>query len=531
MDKTLELEQVIGQKLLLGFDGTQISAPLIDMLRQYKAAGVTLFRSMNVEDPAQVRRLTDDLQRVARQAGLPPLLVALDQEGGQLMAFGDGTPFPGNLALGAVGSTDLAYQTGRALGRELAAVGVNINYAPVCDVNINPRNPGLGVRSYGEDPRQVAELAAAAVRGIQSVGVAATAKHFPGHGDTSSDSHHGTPVVEHDLKRLREVELPPFAAAIQAGVHLVMSAHIALPQVAERGDLPATLSRRVLHGILRQELGFEGLIVTDAMDMKAIRQGEAIGEEAVAAAAAGADLLLLTRFVDQGLVYHTLLQAAQRGLLSSDELHASSGRVQHLKSWLAGQSQPDLGVVGCAEHQALALETARRSVTVVRDQGGRLPLPRRGRWLAALPIPDNLTPADTSSMVKIMLADMLRRYHPEVVEFNFPLNPSPEHIRALLAQIEPGDQVILGTIDAATQPGQAELARAVLDSGAAVTLVALRTPYDLEVFPQAPLYLCTYSILESSMQALAEVLCGEIPAQGRLPVSIPGLYARGHCWR
>ncbi len=231
------------------------------------------------------------------------------------MAIGEGTTaLPGNMALGATGSAQLARKAGAVLGQELAAMGINVNYAPNCDVNINPHNPVIGIRSFGEKPEDVARLASAMIEGIQSAGVAATAKHFPGHGDTSGDSHHGLPSVPHNLERLQQVEFVPFQAAIGSGVKLMMTAHLALPAIDGPDAPPATLSRQILHDLLREELGFEGVTVTDAMDMGAIRQGQALGEDAVRAAAAGADLLLLTSNPDdQRRVYESLLNAFQCG--------------------------------------------------------------------------------------------------------------------------------------------------------------------------------------------------------------------------
>jgi beta-N-acetylhexosaminidase len=525
---------MIGQKLLIAFHGKDRLPPeAVEAILAYRPGGITLFRSLNIDTPAQVRQLTGLLQQAARQAGLPPLLIAADQEGGQLMAIGEGaTQLPGNLALGATGSADLARQAGEVLGIELRAMGVNIDYAPCCDVNVNPNNPVIGTRSFGEDPQSVAELSAALVAGLQSRGVAAAAKHFPGHGDTARDSHHGIPVVPHALERLRRVEFPPFAAAIAAGVKLVMTAHLALPAVDGRSDLPATLSPAVIRGLLRGELGFAGVVVTDALDMKAIRQGEALGDEAVRSAAAGADLLLVTSNpLDQRRVHTSLEQALQLGQLDAAEVRASAGRILALKDWLAGQGPPpDLSVVGCASHRAVADEIAARSVTLVRDQAGLLPIrPQEGqRLVVILPRPQDLTPADTSSYVVPALAEALRAYHMDVTELILPHAPQEQDIAFALQQLRPTDIVILGTLNAFTRPEQAALARALLRSGNPVVIAALRMPYDLAAFPEAPTYVCTYSVLEPSLRALARALFGQAPSRGRLPVSIPGLYPVGH---
>jgi len=522
----LTLEQAIGQKLMLSFAGIEPSAEILAALKRQHVGGVALFRALNVENPAQVRTLTAALQQAAAETGQPPLLVAADQEGGQLMALGNGpTPFPGNLALGATGSEDLAQRVGTAIGRELAAMGINVNFAPVCDVIINPQNPVVGTRSFGEDPRLVARLSAAKIRGIQAAGVAATAKHFPGHGDTTLDSHDGTPIVLHDMARLRRVELPPFAAAVRAGVRLVMTAHIALPALHDGLNLPATLSPRILRGLLREELGFAGVIVSDALDMRAIEQGPGLVIDAIAALSAGVDLLILNHTTaEQRAVYAGALQAVRRALLSPEEVLASAQRVLALKRWLAQHPQPSLDVVGCAEHRALALEVASRAVTLVRDTAGRLPLrlAPEARLAAVVPHPADLTPADTSSYITPSLAQALRRHHAPVDEFIMPLNPSEADVEALRAQLSRYALVVVGTINATVHPGQAALVNALLNDDVGMVAVALRMPYDGLAYPTAPTYVCVYSIQPPAMEALAQALFGQVPFAGQLPVSMPG---------
>jgi beta-N-acetylhexosaminidase len=524
-------ENLIGQKLLLAFDGKEPSPEIIAALQNYRPAGLTLFRSLNIDNPTQVRQLTDSLQHLALEFNLPPLLIAVDQEGGQLMAVGEGTtPLPGNMALGATGSTELARRAGAVLGQELAAMGINVNYAPICDVNINPQNPVIGIRSFGENPKEVAFLASATIEGIQSAGVAATAKHFPGHGDTSGDSHHRLPSVPYNLERLHKVEFPPFRAAVGADVKLMMTAHLALPALDGPNAPPATLSRNILHGLLREELGFEGVIVTDAMDMKAIRQGDALGVEAVKAATAGADLLLLTSSPnDQQRAYKSLLQAIQNGVLNLEATTASVERVLSLKRWLSVQPQLDLSVIGSAAHLVVATEIAERSITLVRDHAGLLPLRLKPnhRIAAIVPKPIDLTPADTSSYITPKLAQAVQHYHPNVIEYIISFAPNAREATGLLEQLHNYDMLILGTLNAYASPSQTEFVRQALKLNIPTIIVALRLPYDLMVFPEAETYICTYSILEPSMQALAKALFGKLPFGGRLPVSIPGLYPMG----
>lgn len=531
------VDEKIGQRLMLAFVGKErIPDEFLQAMRAYKPAGITLFRSLNIDNPAQLRHLTGLLQDAAREAGLPPLLIAADQEGGQLMTIGAGvTQLPGNMALGAVGDPALAWRAGEVLGRELKAMGVNVNYAPCCDVNVNPENPVVGIRSFGADPAMVGELAGALVKGIQSLGVAATAKHFPGHGDVAADSHYGLPRVSHRMDRLQQVELPPFQSAIKADVRLVMTAHVALTDLDGPDAPPATLSASVLKGLLRAQLGFRGVSITDAMDMHAIGQGEELGQNAVRAALAGADLLLMASVpADQRCVFDSLKRAVEDGSLKSEDFDQSLERIAALKRWIAEPSiQPDLSVVGSTAHQQVAAEIAQRSVTLVRNEAGLLPLhlEPEARVAVVVPKPKDLTPADTSSYVVPMLAAAMRAHHPHVEEFTLSSTPEDAEVAALLERLHGYDLIVLGTINAFAQPGQVSLVSQALKLGIPTIVVALRLPYDLAAFPAAQTYACSYSILEPSMRALADAIFGKKPFVGHLPVSIPGLYSPGYAIR
>ncbi|HET7142566.1 MAG TPA: glycoside hydrolase family 3 N-terminal domain-containing protein [Anaerolineales bacterium] len=528
----MNLEQRVGQKLLLAFECKVLRSEVIDAFQKYLPCGVTLFRPFNIDNPSQTRALTDSFQRLARELHLPPLLIATDQEGGQLMSIGDGTPLPGNMALGAAHSTELARRAGEVLGRELSALGINVNYAPCADVNINPNNPVVGIRSFGEDPDLVGELAAALIKGMQSQGVAATTKHFPGHGDTASDSHHGLPTVPHQLDRLHTVEFPPFKAAIQADTKLVMTAHLGIPSIDGADAPPATMSRNILTSLLRHELGFKGVIITDALDMHAIRQGDMLGVDAVRAVNAGADLLLVMSVpADHKRVYESLLQAARTSQLNLTELDESLERIHSLKEWLGSQPPaPDLSVIQCAQHMQVANEIAEKSITLVRDHANLLPISLKPEQCIAVivPTPEDLTPADTSSYITPKLADSLREYHSLVDEFIISYKPDKKEIASVLAKTCDYDFIVIGTINAFNQEGQAILVREVQKFNIPMIVVALRLPYDLVAFPKVPTYLCTYGILEPSMRALAKAVFGHREVTGRLPVSIPGLYEAGY---
>ncbi len=522
----MDLESSLGQRLLLSFQGMEEPSPeLVDAFQRYRPAGVTLFRSLNLDTPARIKALTGSLQKLAVQLKLPPLLIATDQEGGQLMAVGDGTPLPGNMALGATRSPELAQMAGIVLGREMASLGINVNYAPCVDVNVNPFNPVVGTRSFGEDPKLAGELAAAMIGGIQSQGVAATAKHFPGHGNTSHDSHHGLDQLPQSIERLRAVELVPFAAAIRADVQMIMTAHLGIPAIDGPHAPPATLSEKVIGGLLRRELGYEGAVVSDALEMRAIGQGSELGPNALRAIKAGVDLLLLNANpADQQRIHEALLHAWQSGELNRQAMHGSLVRIARLKAWLAGgPPAPSHDVLGCAVHRKVAEEIAARSITLVRDRTGLLPirLDSSKTIAAVVPLPRDLTPADTSSHVRIKLAESLRACHPRVHEIAIPLDPGGQELADIAQQLSGYDLVVMGTFNAYTQAGQAELVRHLLQNQIPLIIIALRLPYDLAAFPEAPAYLCTYSIQEPSMQAIARVLFGQTPPAGQLPVTIP----------
>lgn len=523
----MDIEHLIGQKLLFAFHGKETPSPeIIEAFQKYHPSGISYFRSLNIGTPSQVRELTNALQRLARDLDLPLLLIATDQEGGQLMAIGDGTPLPGNMALGATRSAELARKAGEVLGREMSALGLNVNYAPCADVNINPQNPVVGVRSFGEDPHLVAELTAAMIEGMQSQGVAATVKHFPGHGDTASDSHHSLGTVPHTLERLHAVELPPFVAALKADAKLVMTAHLGITSIDGADAPPATLSPHIINGLLRCDLGFDGVVITDAMDMRAIRQGEALREESLRAVNAGADLLLNTSDPqDQTRAFEGLLQGVKDGQLTLDELQASVERISRLKQWISENSiSHELSVIRSTEHMEVAREIAEKSITLVRDHKKYLPLNLESdrRIAVIVPKPLDLTPADTSSYIQPQLAESIREFHARADEFVIPYSPGEQESASVLERVREYDVIVVGTINAYAEKNQAKFVRNLLNIGKPVIAIAMRLPYDLASFPQASTFVCTYSILEPSMRAVAKALFGHSEMTGRLPVSIPG---------
>jgi beta-N-acetylhexosaminidase len=518
------MKDKLGYKLMLAFEGYEVPQRIRAWLLERPSAGFTLFRPLNVQNPAQVRALTAELQAIAAQANQPPLVIATDQEGGQLNALGEETTlFPGNMALGATRDAALARQVGQAMGRELAALGVNVNYAPNCDINTNPHNPACGTRAFGDDPALAAELAVALVEGMQAEGVAATLKHFPGKGEAKVDSHYTMPRLDHSRERLEAMELRPFRAAIAAGAKLIMSGHFAIPALTGSSELPATLSRAVMRDFVRDELGFDGIVITDALDMGAISQGAGQIVDVITAVRAEVDLLLLTKSEEvQERLYAGLQLALSRGLIDETHLKPSLARIRALKQWVGQMPQPPLAVVACAEHQALAQEVANRAITLVRNEANLLPLRLEpdAKIAVIMPQPKDLTPADTSSFIAPGLATAVRAHHPHVDEFITSHSPIAAEIASLRQKAAEYDLLIVGTLSASLDGMQAELVKGVLETAVPTITVALRTPYDLTVYPQAQTHVCSYSMLPTSMRALAAALFGTIPFAGRLPVRL-----------
>lgn len=510
-------------RILVSFAGFELTPAAAEAIA-VRAAGVTLYRHLNVRSAAQVRALTDSLQAAAVRLGLPPLLIAADHETGQLHAMGpDATPFAGAMALGATGDAALAEEVGRAIGTELLAMGVNLVYAPSCDLATNTRNLVVGIRSLGDEPAAVGRLAAASIRGLQAAGVAATAKHLPGHGDPTGDSHLGLAVIERSADELRERELVPFQSAIAAGVRVAMTGHLAVPALTGRRDLPATIAPQIVRTLLRGDLGFGGLTVSDALDMGGIAGKDGTGVDVAASLDAGIDLLLCGPDPDaQRRVEAGLAAALAGGRLDRHEAKGSEARVADLRQWQSRFEQPSIDVVGSAAHRELADELALRSITIVRDRD-RLMLRARdvGRVLVIEPRPRDLTPADTTSLLPAGgLADAIRARHPATDGVVVEAEVADDEIAALSDRAAAADLVVLGTVDALGQPSVAALARALVASGTSVIAVALRGPWDADAYPDVGTVLATYGIQPPSLAALVAALWADAPVTGLLPVRV-----------
>jgi len=492
------------------FAGTSVTPQIRDLMTAHALGGVTLFQK-NVEHPAQVAALCRDLQQAAAAAGLPPLLVAIDQEGGSVERLPLG--MPGAMALGATRSAALAEQAGALTGRALSAAGVNVNFAPVLDVNTNPANPVIGTRSFGDDPALVGALGRAYVRGLQRHGLMATAKHFPGHGDTEVDSHLDLPVVPHALERLGAVEFAPFRE-VSGEVAAIMTAHVA---VATMGMTPATLSPALLEGILRREWGFGGIIFTDSLAMAAIADHVGAGRAAVLALLAGADVLLaLGGESILGEVFTAVRRAVADGIVSVERLEQSVRRIERVRAAMAppvGSDPSPRGATG-SELQQFAREVASTAVTLVRNETGAVPL--RGGRIHIITV----RPRDATGPT---LGSALRGWRPDVAEIV--VDPAGRE----QVEVSPDEPTVLVTHSRGRpDPLQSEFVRRVhRDAGNRLIVVATGTPYDLAAFPEVPSYVATYGREPVMLEAAARLLAGESAPRGRLPVSIPGCHPGG----
>ena len=504
------------------------------LIERYHLGGIIYFAwSGNVQNPRQIAGLSNGIQRAATSSGAEiPALIATDQEQGLVARVTEpATQFPGNMALGAARDPRLAKSAAEITGEELRAMGINQNFAPVADVNVNPENPVIGVRSFSSNPDLVSSLTEAQVRGYQREDVAATSKHFPGHGDTNVDSHTGLPEIDHTREELDGIDLPPFEAAIDAGVRSIMTAHIVVPALDDSGR-PATLSRPILTDLLRREMGFDGVVVTDALDMQGVREMFGDDRVPVEAIKAGADLMLMPPEFD--LAYRSLLAAVRSGEISESRIDQSVYRILRLKERLGLFKRPFVKeekvdrVVGNRNHLETAEEVTERTVTLVENDADVLPL-RPGTGQRAL-----LTGWGVTTTATLGAQVRERGLATEVLETG--ASPSDAAIaNARRAAAERNDLVIVVTNRAWSSPAQQRLVAELVASGKPVIVAAVRDPYDIAHLPSAETYVATYSYAGVSLRALAKTLFGEVNPSGRLPVDIPAagdpgtvLYPFGH---
>ncbi|WIM99596.1 glycoside hydrolase family 3 protein [Actinoplanes oblitus] len=480
-----------------------------EVVKKYHLGGVIYFAWTNsLQNIRQITTLSNGLQAAAEGV---PLTIATDQEHGVVSRMpAPATQFPGGMALGAGRDPIGAFRTGQVTGQELRAVGINQAWAPDADVNVNPANPVIGVRSFGSDPGLVATMTASQILGLQlGANTSAAAKHFPGHGDTATDSHTGLPVITHTRAEWERIDAPPFKAAVAAGVDAIMSAHIVVPALDPSGD-PATLSQPIITGLLREELGYRGVIVTDSLEMAGVRERYGDDRVPVLALKAGVDMLLMPPNFD--VAYHAVLDAVASGELTEGRIDQSVRRILALKqkrgllTWTPLDPAAAEASVGSAAHLTIAQSVTDRSVTAIRNDAGLLPYPATGKSILV-----------TGASAVTSLATALHATPLVTASTDEAVAAARDH-----------DLTVVLTNNVSAGSAQQALVKALIATGRPIVVVAVRNPYDLTRFPEAATYLATYSTTAVSMRSLAKVITGGSAPRGKLPVEIPGLYPYGH---
>ncbi len=532
--KKMTLEEKVGQLVTPRFPAAFLSADS-DALEEYEAlvrdqgiGGIIL----SAGEPYEAAILLNRLQRLAKV----PLLISADLESGTGSKIGGATLFPPLMSLGAAGSESLAYAMGRITALEARAVGIHQDYAPVVDVNVNPDNPIINTRSVGEDPEYVGRMAAAFVKGAQENGMMATAKHFPGHGDTALDSHRQLPTITADRARLDRVELLPFRRVIDAGVKSIMTAHLAVPALESVPDLPATLSPAITAGLLRGEMGFKGLIVTDALDMGGVTNAFTPEDSSLRALMAGADVILMPPTPAKVIAH--IADAIRSGRVPMSRVDESVRRILEAKAGLGLHKVRTVDVealpfkLGTKENIAQAMKVFEGAATLVRNEGGILPLAGPGKRVALFSLSSDLGDYRAGQS---FVSSMMQR-NPECEAFFADGDTGREAMEEAEAKAAKADIVVFalfstlrswkGTVD--LDPKHAELVRRVAAGRAPVIVISFGSPYFLRHFPDVDAYLCLYRNTPQTQEIAARALFGEMDIRGKLPVSMPGLYPAGH---
>ncbi|MEU0922089.1 glycoside hydrolase family 3 protein [Streptomyces cyaneofuscatus] len=499
-----------------------------ELVSTYHVGGIIYFSwAHNTRDPHQIAALSNGIQQAALgERSRVPLLISTDQEHGIVCRVGEpATLLPGAMALGAGGSRSDTRRAAWIAGAELAALGINQNYAPDADVNVNPANPVIGVRSFGSDPQAVAELVAAQVKGYQGAGVAATAKHFPGHGDTSTDSHTGLPVIEHTRQEWEELDAPPFRAAIRARIDSIMTAHIVVPALDPSED-PATLSRPILTGILREELGYDGVVVTDSLGMEGVRTKYGDDRVPVLALLAGVDQLLNPP--NLSVAWNAVLEAVRGGEISEARVEESVLRILRLKSKLGLFRDPFVSgrgvdrTVGIRKHLLDADRIAERTTTLLADPGALLPLSRRTHRRLLVVGADPASPSGTTGPPTTTLAGAFTELGFAATALSTGTAPNQAKIAEAVAAAQGRDAVVVSTYNITAGSTQRALVDALVATGVPVVAVAIRNPYDAAHLTGRGVaaVLASYSWTDVELRAAARVIAGRARPEGRLPVPV-----------
>lgn len=517
----LSLEEKVGQMLMVGFHGLKPPDYILEWLSSGRIGGVVLF-SRNVAHPQQLA----DLTQACHEAAKYPILIAIDQEGGTVARLREGfAESPGAMALGAADSEALAEEVAYVLGTELKALGINWNLAPVVDITHNINNPSVGARSLGSNKTRVSQLAVAQIRGFQKAGVAATAKHFPGIGNTPIDTHEAMAVIDSPLDTLWQQDLVPFRTAIAGEVATVMISHVMVKAIDSQH--PSTLSSAVIQGLLRQETQFNGLICTDCMEMKAITDHYNPGESAVLAALAGEDIIFFSHSFSpthksHAAAYDTLLHAVRSGRVPIERIDAAVERIGRLKKHFQIVDRPHIELVNRKQHLVVMEKAARAGVVLVKESPELLPLQDyETRRVVAVEFASIL---ESGVMDQGGITGFCRFLHnraPYVHAVAFFSSAASTETREQIRQlISACDVLILATRNAHLIPHQLAYAREFIALAPKTILICLRNPYDATVLPEAHAVLCTCGDSTPSLSAAVDALTGQFIPTGKLPVPI-----------
>lgn len=521
----MNLAQKIGQLLVVGFDGIEVTKEIKHLIEHYHVGNIILFER-NCKTPEQIFKLVQELQRIAMACNGVPLFVTIDQENGIVTRINEGvTVFPGSMAQSAGATLAETEMIAHYTGRGLSKLGINFNLAPSVDINNNPHNPVIGVRSFGETGEQVAKRAVAYIKGLQESGVIATAKHFPGHGDTNTDSHLALPTVTHDKARLDAVELYPFKEAIKHGVKAIMSAHIKFPAY-EPDDLPATLSYNVLTKLLRETLGFNGIVITDCMEMKAIDTHYGTAAATPMAIAAGADLVCLSHEMKKQIdAIQAIYTALESGKLTEARIDTSIQRLLAVKQQYPIAAFLDLTYEEAKKelyqdtYEALAQKISCKSITMIRNSG-LVPITAK-KILVVAPNGRVLTGADGTIIAPNFAKVFLKRVKGREVEaVEIDNAPTTEQINRVVEKAKQAELVILCTHNGILSPRQLDLGKCIYAVQPHTILIPMRNPYDSEALAEIPTCLLPYEYTVRSMGSLIDVLMGEREAEGKLPITL-----------
>ncbi|KAF7729007.1 hypothetical protein EC973_005038 [Apophysomyces ossiformis] len=523
----------IGQLFMCGFHGLEPSSEIIDLIKNHNLGSVILF-SRNIDSSEQIQKLTHKLQKIAYDAGhTHPLLISTDQENGLVRRLGtSGTYFPGNIGLGAINSWSAARDVASATAEELLALGINWNLAPVLDTNNNPLNPVIGVRSFGEDPELVGKLGVAQIGGYQHSGVATSVKHFPGHGDTAVDSHLDVPIIDKTVEELERTELVPFRRAFQAKGYSyptsVMTAHISLPRIIREKGLVSSLSPEVVTDMLRKRLRYDGVIVTDCLEMDAVSETVGVPQGSVLALQAGNDVVLISHTYErQKAAFSKVYEALKGAQLDIESLKSSLDRVRKLKerllSWDSVLVPGDLSRVGSTEHQKLSRQLYDRIPTMVRNRVNTIPIQSSNLkeilFLGAHVPLTRAIDSEKEPFNSFYQALVKRHCNTRCIVYD-------ENTPDLTEDIRKADCVIIGTANANFHPFQVNVVHTVQKNAKQFIVVAVMNPYDLMAFPTVDTYIVTYEYTPPAHEAAVRVIFGDVKTHSVLPVTIPNVEKR-----